>query len=395
MHGTPDRQLQKIIGWLHSLLRADGRGILSSFVNSERLRLKSLWFWTASIWFGIALFDATQTVVVMRTEGMHHNWAHLFETLFLSWIPWALTTPFVLDLGRRYPPMHWKRPETWVVHLAACAAIGAVYAAWRAILEVRLDPWTNPGGPASFIATWSKEFYNSLLAYLILYGTLLAVSSMLESRERLAQQQSEATRLSEQLSRAQLTVLRHQIEPHFLFNTLNSIAGMVRDHRNDDAVNMIAGLSDFLRRVLEDSNRQEVPLAAEMDFLQKYLEIQKVRFADRLRLQVDVPEHLLVAQVPCLILQPMVENAVKHGIAKRIQGGTIRIRASRRNTMLMLSIFNDGPTLPSNWEQTTSGIGISNVRTRLQTLYGSACNLSLQNQDNGVEVSLSVPFREA
>jgi LytS/YehU family sensor histidine kinase len=262
------------------------------------------------------------------------------------------------------------------------------------LLEVLLNPWANPI-PMPFEAAWLKEFENGLLAHFILYGTVLAVGSMLDSRERLAQQQTEAARLSEQLSKAQLRALRHQIEPHFLFNTLNAIAGLVRENRNDDAVSMIVGFSDFLRRILKDSHRQEVPLAEEMDFLQRYLDVQKVRFADRLHLFVDVPQELLVAQVPNLILQPMVENAVKHGIAKRAQGGTIRIRASRLNTMLTLSIFNDGPSLTADWETTGSGIGISNVRTRLQSLYGDSFDLRLQNQDNGVEVSVSVPFREA
>jgi LytS/YehU family sensor histidine kinase len=156
---------------------------------------------------------------------------------------------------------------------------------------------------------------------------------------------------------------------------------------------MIAGLSDFLRRVVEDSDRQQVPLEEELEFAQKYLDIQRVRFADRLRVSVDVPKELLPAQVPSLILQPMVENAVKHGIAKRVQGGAIRIAALRSDGMVTLSVYNDGPGLPPGWEKTHSGIGISNVRTRLQSLYGSEFKLSLKNQDpDGVEVSVSVPF---
>jgi two-component sensor histidine kinase len=365
----------------------------SPWLQSDWLR--SEWPWIISIWAGFSLFDATQTVFVMRSQGMHHAWVYLFFTILLSWLPWALATPLVMDLGRRYPPAEWKRPSMWLVHLSACTAIGAVYAGWRALLETFWNPYLNPGPRRPYLSLVSIEFLSGLLAYLILYGTILAVSLMLESRERLALQQTEAARLSEQLSRAQLSALRRQIEPHFLFNTLNSIAGLVRDHRNDAAVSMIAGLSDFLRRVLEESNRQEVPLAEEMAFLQKYLDIQKVRFSDRLNLRVDVPDELLVAQVPSLILQPMVENAVKHGIAKRAQGGTIRIRASRLDTMLTVSIFNDGPNLPNDWEQSRTGIGISNVRTRLQRLYGDAFALRLENQDSGVEVSMSVPFREA
>jgi two-component system LytT family sensor kinase len=160
-------------------------------------------------------------------------------------------------------------------------------------------------------------------------------------------------------------------------------------------VSMIAELSDFLRRVVEDSSRQQVPLGEELEFAQKYLDIQKMRFAERLQVSVDVPRELFPAQVPILILQPMVENAVKHGIAKRVHGGAIRIAALRFNGRLRLSVYNDGPSLPAGWEKTRSGVGISNVRTRLQSLYGDEFELSMKNQDpGGVEVSVSVPFEE-
>ena len=149
------------------------------------------------------------------------------------------------------------------------------------------------------------------------------------------------------------------------FSTLSMpIAGLVRERRNDAAVSMIAGLSDFLRRLLEDSTRQQVPLGEELEFAQKYLEIQKVRFVERLQFSVDVPRDLLLAKVPTLILQLMVENAIKHGIAKRAQGGSIRIAASRSDDRLTMSVYNDGP--PVKWENMQSGIGMSNMRTRLQ-----------------------------
>lgn len=326
---------------------------------------------------------------------MHHAWAHLFVTLLLSWLPWALATPLVLRLGRQYPPEQWRRFATWGAHLVAFATIGLAFAAWAAALEELLNPWALVPGPDPFAHLWLDKFYNGLLSYLILYGAILLVSHLLDSRERLALQQTEAARLNEQLSKAQLDALRRQIEPHFLFNTLNAIAGLVRENRNDAAVSMIAGLSDFLRRVLEDSNRQQVPLGDELEFVQKYLEIQKVRFAERLQVSVDVSSELFSAQVPSLILQPMVENAVKHGIAKRVRGGAIRIAAFRCNGMLTLNVYNDGPSLPAGWEKTHSGIGISNVRTRLQSLYGDAFELHMKNRDpDGVEVSVSVPFKE-
>ena len=353
------------------------------------------WLWIASIWFGIALFDATQTVFSMRAEGMHHAWGRLFFTVLVAWLPWGLATPVIVRLGRRYPPLQMKRFSAWAIHLGACGIIGLVSSVWNAAWEALLNPWAKMPGPESFPRLFVYKFYGGLLVFLILYCLVLAVSYMLDSRDRLARQETETARLSEQLSKAQLNALRRQIEPHFLFNTLNAIAGLVREGRNDAAVSMIAGLSDFLRRVVNDSDRQQVPLRDEMEFLQKYLDIQKIRFAERLQLSMEVPPELLPAQVPTLILQPMVENAVKHGIAKRVQGGMIRIAASRSNGMLTLNVYNDGPSLPAEWEQTHSGIGMLNMRTRLQSLYGTGFEMQMRNQEpDGVEVSVSVPFKE-
>jgi two-component system LytT family sensor kinase len=354
------------------------------------------WIWIASIWFGFGLVDAMQTVFVMRGEGMHHAWTKLFVTTMLSWLPWALSTTLVLRLGRRFPPVRLRPVVTWVAHLGACTAIGLIFSAWTMWLNVMFNPYAYSSAPGPFAHLWFDKFYNGILTFLVLYAAIVTVSYVLDSRERLALQQTETARLNELLSKAQLDALRRQIEPHFLFNTLNAVAGLVREGRNDAAVGMIAGLSDFLRRVLQGSTEQQVPLGEEMAFAQKYLDIQKVRFAERLQLSVNVPRELYRAQVPSLILQPMVENAVKHGIAKRAQGGAIRIAASRSDGVLTLSVCNDGPSLPVGWEMARSGIGMSNVRTRLQSLYGDAFELSMRNQDaGGVEVSVSLPFAVA
>ena len=351
------------------------------------------WLWIASIWSGFGLIYATQTVFVMRSEGMHHAWTRLFVTSVLSFLPWGLATGFVMHLGTRFPPANLKSVNTWFVHLVSCAAIGLLSAAWSVWLDKALNPYATgfPSGP--FVHAWLDRFYNGILSMLVLYATILAVSYVLDSRARLAHQQTETARLNEQLSKAQLDALRRQIEPHFLFNTLNAISGLVRESRNDAAVSMIAGLSDFLRRLFEDSTRQQVPLGEEVEFAQKYLDIQKVRFVERLQFTVDIPRDLLLAQVPTLILQLMVENAIKHGIAKRAQGGAIRIAASRSDDRLRVSVYNDGPAL--HWDKAHSGIGMSNMRTRLQSLYGNAFELSMQNQEpGGVEVTVSVPFKE-
>jgi LytS/YehU family sensor histidine kinase len=258
--------------------------------------------------------------------------------------------------------------------------------------EEWLNPWALTPRPDPFVRLALSKFYNGMLSTIILYGLVLLVGHILASQRRFAMQQAQTAQLNEQLTKAQLNALRRQIEPHFLFNTLNSIAGLVREEQNDAAVTMIARLSDFLRRVVDDSDRQQVPLAEELDFTEKYLDIQKARFGDRLAFTLDVPADLRSAQVPSLILQPMVENAIKHGIAKRVQGGAIHIAAVRSNETLTIRVYNDGPSLPPGWEQSTTAIGVRNVRTRLESLYGNSFELNLRNMGGGVEASVSVPY---
>jgi two-component system, LytTR family, sensor kinase len=384
-----------VIGCIVEISEAKWNTIFDMDGNIINRGSSSRWVWITTIWFGVGLFDATQTVFTMRAAGMHHAWIRLFFTLLLGWAPLAVATPLILLLGRRYPPLRPWAFTAWLVHLSACCTLCMVSGAWTAGFERILNPWANPSGSGLFVRLFWFRFFGDLVSYLILYAAILGIGYALESRDRLARQQTETAQLSEQLSRAQLDSLRRQVEPHFLFNSLNAIAGLVREGRNEAAVTTIAGLSDFLRRVLEDSNRQEVSLSEEIEYLQKYLEIQKVRFAERLAVKVQVPSELLNIQVPSLILQPMVENAIKHGIAKRAQGGEIRVGAARCNGMLKLTVYNDGPSLVADRENVRWGIGISNTRTRLQSLYGESFELSLQNHgQHGVEAAVSVPFRE-
>lgn len=179
-----------------------------------------------------------------------------------------------------------------------------------------------------------------------------------------------------------------------MFNTLNSIASLVRDQRNDDAVSMIVGLSDFLRRASEDFHRPQVALAEEVEYLQRYTDIQKARFAERLQVSVDIQAELLRAQVPSLLLQPLVENGIKHGIAKRVAGGAIRVSGEARAGNLCLRVYNDGPSLPSGDHTRETGIGLSNLRTRLQILHGNNFSLELRDADGGgVEVLVTLPLQ--
>jgi two-component system, LytTR family, sensor kinase len=349
-------------------------------------------FWTASIWLGFGLVDAAQTVIVLHEEGRHHPWFQLFIVTVLFWLPWALATVPVIRLGRRFPLVHIKPVFPWIVHLAACLTLDLVFTVWTTWLGSFVGLSRSAPTSAIFSKQLFETFLNRTLSSVVLYAGILAVSYVVDSKARLAEQQTQTARLNEQLSMAQLDALRKQIEPHFLFNTLNAVCGLVRAGRDEDAVTMIAALSDFLRHTLERSSRQQVPLAEELEFTEKYLSIEKVRFADRLQVDLDVPLYLQQAQVPSLILQPIVENAVKHGIAKRAQGGTIRIAAALDHNRVTLMVSNDGPPLfPS--EISGLGIGNANVRTRLRSLYGEAFEFTILNgKTGGVEVSVSIPY---
>ena len=352
------------------------------------------WYWVALFWTAIGVMDATDTVVLMRAQGMHHAWWQLFVSLLATWMFWAAATPVIFWMGECYP-LGWSRENAWnwVRHFAAFVATGACAAAVVTALEFWLNPWMPGVPPDPFLEMWPRRFYGQLVSALLLYGTILMVGWLLESRARIARKEMEAARLSERLTKAQLSALRQQIEPHFLFNTLHTIAGLVREKRNEAAVDMIAGLSELLRHALKTSERQRVALGEEMHILERYLEIDKVRFADRLSVRVNVPEELREAAVPSLILQPIVENAVKHGIAQRVTGGSIVIVAARENGSLGLSVYNDGPGFPADWEK-QGGIGLQNVRERLMSLYGSAGDLQVKNEAGGVRVTVMVPVTE-
>ncbi len=347
------------------------------------------WFAICLGWVALGLINATQVVVGMRAVDMRHNWSTLFFVSAVSWLVWACATPLVLELGRRFPPGPAVGWRGWALHGATCLFLGIVDACWVAALEYFLNPFAE-GHQLAYRTYAIDLFYSRFHVELITYAAILAVGYTINSLNRLALREADAARLSAELSRAQLDGLRRQLEPHFLFNSLNGISGLVRSRENDAAVDMIAGLSDLLRRVLEDSGSQMVPLAEELSFLERYLELQSMRFGDRLSATVDVPFALYSALVPGLILQPLVENAILHGIETRFEGGSIRIGAHAEAGVLTLYVHNDGPALSA----ITPGVGISNTRGRLDRLYGNAGTIELRNHnETGVETIVQVPYQ--
>jgi signal transduction histidine kinase len=345
------------------------------------------WRSIAVIWLACVLFDASQTVLFMHAVG-RRSWLLIFVFEAVSWLPWVLATPLVVCMARRYTFTRGRIAAAIAAHVCAFALIGLLAETWFAMLQVVFNPWAYPQQP-TFLDAWRTSLPYQVLPYLIVYALILGIMFIGDARERTA-------RLNEQLAKAQLAALRRQLEPHFMFNTLNSIAGMVREQRNDAAVDMIVGLSEFLRRATEDSHRPQVTLAEEVEYLQRYVDIQKVRFGERLQVSVDIPEKILRAQVPNLLLQPLVENAIKHGIAQRVVGGTVRISGTGDNGTLRLSVSNDGPNIATDIGTTQSGVGLANLRTRLRILHGNDSELELRRATSGAaEVVVTLPFREA
>jgi two-component system, LytTR family, sensor kinase len=353
------------------------------------------WTWIAAIWCAAALFNASQTLFTMHAVGVGKTWLRPFLIVFFSWLPWALATPFVIELARRWPIVRGGIFKAMCLHLAAFAAISVMAEAWSALLRVIFDPW-HRASPPTFVNTWSDLLVEQLMMFVIAYALILTVTYLADSRDKMARQMTETARLNEELSRAQLAVLRGQMDPHFMFNTLNSIASLVYDQRGDAAVGMIVGLSEFLRRASEDSHRAQVSLREEVEYLQRYIDIQKVRFGDRLRVSVDIPDDLLATQVPNLLLQPLVENAIKHGVSKRRSGGEIRVTGTCRDCTLRLTVYNDGPWAQEDLAVAPHGIGLGNLRTRLKIIHGDRSELLLKPADaGGMEVIVTLPLEEA
>lgn len=347
--------------------------------------------WIAAVWCAGALGDASQTMVTMHAVGGGRPWLLPFAIEFVSWLPWALASPPIIRLARRWPIIGGEIWKALPVHLAAYTVVSAVTEAWSALLHVAFNPWRRTP-PPDFASTWTTLLSYQFLTFIIAYALILTVTYVVDVREKMTRQKTEAARLNEQLSQAKFSALRRQMDPHFMFNTLNSITGLVRDRRNDQAVNMIVGLSEFLRRASEDSSRAQVTLAEEVEYLDRYLDIQKIRYGDRLQVSLDIPADLLHALVPSLLLQPLVENAIKHGVSKRIAGGEIRVVAARRDGALCLTVYNDGPWIP---EGANTGVGLSNLRTRLEILHGARSDLAVRPVElGGVEVVATLPLRE-
>jgi hypothetical protein len=353
--------------------------------------------WTAiiGVWVFIGLVYAAPIYLEVRSEGMGHSVVKVFAWGILTWLAWAPLQPAIVWLARRYSLLGgvWKR--SLLVHLPAFIVCSALHSAAAVAITLTVKPWDNMGYPTTFWPRFLSRMQGSFGGDLLIYGGIVGVCYAIDYYRKYREREFAATQLEAQLAQAQLDSLRMQLQPHFLFNTLNGIVGLVRDNKNDAAVRMLVGLSDLLRHALEHSDRQEVQLREELNFIKLYLSIQQMRFPDRLQIDLDIDPATSKALVPNFVLQPLIENALRHGIGRSAGAGSIGISSRRENGSLLITVSDNGAGLPNHWQlKTNCGIGLANTAARLQQLYGENHRFDIHNRDGGgVEIEIVIPMR--
>ncbi|HXV86764.1 MAG TPA: histidine kinase, partial [Gemmatimonadales bacterium] len=328
----------------------------------EAPRQVPVWALVSAAWVGPAILAVFQTMVQGRLGNRSPPTVLEYVWEGGDWLLYALLTPAVFWLARRQPLTRATLARRIPLHLAAALALCATWAGGGILLSLSLFGTTPYGGGALGWMFTSLPF--GVAVYFAVLGVEHAVRFSLEAREG----ETRAALLSAQLSEARLAALRMQMQPHFLFNSLNAISVIVRDRDTATATRMLEQLADMLRRTMRTDRPQEVPLADELAFVRQYLAIEQVRFSDRLRPEVVIAPGLERAAVPEFVLQPLVENAVRHGVARREGATLLRIEARREADLLVLSVTDDGPGPGAEGRPWTEGVGLGNTGERLRTL---------------------------
>jgi two-component system, LytTR family, sensor kinase len=321
------------------------------------------------------LYFATQLQLAYPPSVRSPSWGRaLLVNLVFYWL-WGAAVPLVWHLARRFPLDQQSWRGSLPAHLAIAVPVTVVQILLIELMKGSLFGWKR--GVVSFLVDGvTMNFHSSYPTYWVI---LLAVTAW------------RAAALQSRLAEARLEALRGQLQPHFLFNTLNSVSSlMYRDIEAADT--MIARLSDLLRLTLRGGDEREIPLRRELDLLGRYLDIERIRFEERLRVHLDIDAEAETAMVPPFLLQPIVENAVRHAIAARPEGGRLEIAARLDGERLILSVADDGPGLPEGGG--VPGVGLSNTRARLAELYGAAARLDLDDTPGGgLTVTVTLPRR--
>jgi signal transduction histidine kinase len=344
--------------------------------------------WTLGFcfWTLLGLSFASQFYISSAKAGLAVSWKQAVSFALGDWYVFALLSVPVIRLAHRF------RFEVGIWKRSLCVhAIGSVLFSFAyMLLRACVGQWQSQ---ASFNEVFRPLLVKTWHFNLLIYWVIVAVSNAFDYYRKYRERELHASELEKGLAQAKLQALQMQLNPHFLFNTLHSISSLM--HKDIEAADrMITRLSDLLRAALDSAGTQEVPLQQELKLLELYLAIEKIRFGSRLTVKINIPPETLGAQVPSLILQPLVENAIRHGIEPRSRPGCIELRAQRQDGTLALAVSDDGAGLDLR-EEIKEGVGLSNTRARLRELYGAAHRFELfRDTSGGVRVELSLPLRE-
>lgn len=361
-------------------------------------RLRRRWRWSFYLigWTLVGLLFAAPLIAQSFAAHTPIPWSQVASEL-LRWYLWAALAPLIFWQAQRFPLERGRLLLRLPINLLLGLGLTLVYTGLDLVLRQALTSAITAAKSGrfdfAFLSSWPQLIYWGVEYHLLVYLAIAAVIHAFLYYDKFRDRELQATRLEAQLALVRLEVLKTQLHPHFLFNTLNAISALM--HRDVDAADkMIVLLADLLRLSLDQDDRHLVPLRSELEFLERYLAIEKIRFRDRLKVEIDIESSCFAGQVPRLILQPLVENSVRHGIARSSSAGLVAIKARRKGNRLDLSVMDDGPGI-SETAQRREGVGLGNTRARLSQLYGGDHRFALEKAPTGgLLVRIEIPFEE-
>jgi hypothetical protein len=361
------------------------------------------------IWSVACLIFVSQNALRYIMRGQPVDWFSALWAEALYWVPWLVMTPVLIATARRKPLGSGAPRSNIAWHLAVMVVFSVIQVVGSDALQyaalVRHGAFTGTNPLPDPIGVYRRSFPALLITAWWKYWVFMGLYYAFDYHRRFREREVAAAQLETQLATAHLQALRMQLHPHFLFNALHS-AAMLTMMDPEAAHRVLVQLSALLRTTLDRSAAAEVPLSEEIDFVDRYLAIERIRFQDRLQVEIEASDDALSAVVPNLILQPLVENAVRHGIARRTDARRLTIRGARQHGALVLEVEDDGPGLPGGWTNGRSngggGVGLSNVRARLDRMYGEHARLELLRPagadgrpGQGVVARVTIPYRRA
>ncbi|MGD8494844.1 MAG: histidine kinase [Gemmatimonadales bacterium] len=370
---------------------------MSANVTAEAARppLRLVTAWLTAFWVFLWIVDSNKDWVAVRLTGRNPSLLHNLVVQIPWWGAWWLLAPLVAYLAWRFP----LTGPCWKIRLLWHVVAGIAVATLQVVISATLFEWRDRTVSLAGVYDRSVDYFNEyvmfgFIAYLGMIGFVAAWTYYRGMRDR----EREAVRLALRTSKleramteARLEALRRQLHPHFLFNSLNTVAGLARRGETERVTNMLERLGDLLRLRLDDEQPDEITLERELEWMAHYFAIERERFGDRLDVRVTVPRSLQQALVPAMLLQPLVENAVRHGIGSEEERGSVEVSARRDGDRLVITVSDSGPGFGTTWS--SGGIGLANTRERLAQLYGDDGVLATGNgAQTGGRVTVEIPW---